>query len=563
MSLYTLTEISEQLEKLKLESPQYITLIIQMKKYLDLKNSINFEFAKLYPTIEEKSLTAKIFAIQHPEISIICPYTNTKKKYNYAMKKYVCPNTCQCTKDYTIQRNIEKYGVSSTNKLSSVKENKKLSYIKKFGVDNPSKVKKIQEKKKETSIKNWGCEFPLQSEEIKEKGRKTNLKILGVEYGMQDPIIREKARKTNLKVRGVEYPSQDKLVKDKIKHTNLINWGYEYSSQAEEIKQKIVNTCLKNNGCNYPMQSEEIKEKSRKTNLENCGYEYNLQSPEGKEKYTSTMIERYGVKTPMESKELQDKAKQVCLERYGFDHVWKSPEIREKIAKTMVSKYGVVNAMQSEAIKEKVKKSNLLRNESSVKFINQRKIDTCNERYGVDFASQKHISKESMNIMENKELFSEMLSNNSVKGMAKKLGISYFMISTYHKKYDLKIIKPCGTSSYERELSSFFNENNIEFITKDRNQIKPYEIDFYFPKLQLGIEFHGDYWHMHPSLFEADDIHPVTGELAWKKWEHDNLKHEMCNEREIYLLTIWEHEWEDNKDEIKQNLLALFKSKDI
>ena len=423
-----LKEILKQLEELKLESPYYITLINQMPKYLKLKNSINNEFKKLYPNIKEKSLVAKIFAIRNPEISIICPYTQKKKKYNYSQKRYVCPNTCQCTKDYTIERCMTKHGVTSTNKLAVTKENKKNAYIRLWGVDNPSKVPEIQEQKKITSIKNWGCEFPLQSEEIKEKGRKTNLSIRGVEYGMQDSVIREKARKTNLKIRGVEYPSQDKSVKDKIKQTNLKNWNYENTSKSPPIKQKKIETSLRN----------------------------------------------------------------------------------------------------------------------------------FNREYG----TQRHLTLEAIDIINDKEKFAKVLLKYGSSGAVGILGINQSSISRIHSKYGLAILKN-RYSSYENEIETWLNDNNIDYLRNDRIQIGPKELDFYFPRHNVAVEFQGDYWHMNPSLYEADDLYSQTNKQAKDICKYDQDKFNKCKSNGIKLIIIWESQWEDNKEQIKENILAILKEKEL
>ncbi len=53
----------------------------------------------------------------------------------------------------------------------------------------------------------------------------------------------------------------------------------------------------------------------------------------------------------------------------------------------------------------------------------------------------------------------------------------------------------CSSSVAELEIKSFINDLGFEAILHDRESIKPLEIDIYVPELNLGIEYHGYYWH--------------------------------------------------------------------
>jgi G:T-mismatch repair DNA endonuclease (very short patch repair protein) len=123
----------------------------------------------------------------------------------------------------------------------------------------------------------------------------------------------------------------------------------------------------------------------------------------------------------------------------------------------------------------------------------------------------------------------------------------------WHKIHDLKMIET-STSTQEKEISLFFDNNNISYMKRDRTVISPYELDFYIPTMKIGIEIHGIYWHMTPKLYESTDINPTTKESAQDIWNRDAIKEYKCNEQNIELITIWEDEWEDNKDYWK-NLL--------
>ena len=173
--------------------------------------------------------------------------------------------------------------------------------------------------------------------------------------------------------------------------------------------------------------------------------------------------------------------------------------------------------------------------------------------------SQLHISDENLEILNDPIKFAEMLSVNSCSSMAEKLGVEANIISTRHKKFDLDIIST-NTSSYERELEIWLVDQNIIFEHPNRTQIKPYELDFYLPDYNIGIEFQGDYWHMNPLIYEANDLNTKMNLYAYQIWERDNRKLQRCKEISLHLLQIWESDWNTNKDKIKNEIFELISS---
>lgn len=61
-------------------------------------------------------------------------------------------------------------------------------------------------------------------------------------------------------------------------------------------------------------------------------------------------------------------------------------------------------------------------------------------------------------------------------------------------------------------------------------------IDIYVPKLNLGIEFNGNYWH--------SDKNDPTGTTAWKERRAKDLG--------ILLITIWEDDWKADPDYFRE-----------
>ena len=70
-----------------------------------------------------------------------------------------------------------------------------------------------------------------------------------------------------------------------------------------------------------------------------------------------------------------------------------------------------------------------------------------------------------------------------------------------------------------------------------------YKVDFYFPKLNLGIEIDGDYWHANPAKYhETSMMHYPSGDIpASEVWNKNKIREEKIKEQ-IDLVRFWESE---------------------
>ena len=103
-------------------------------------------------------------------------------------------------------------------------------------------------------------------------------------------------------------------------------------------------------------------------------------------------------------------------------------------------------------------------------------------------------------------------------------------------------------SNIEIEINNFIVSNGLETIQSSRSIISPQELDIYIPSHKLAIEFNGLYWHS--EQFLGKDYHI----------EKTNL----CNEKNITLIHIFEDEWLYKQDIVKsrlQNILGLTKNR--
>ena len=94
------------------------------------------------------------------------------------------------------------------------------------------------------------------------------------------------------------------------------------------------------------------------------------------------------------------------------------------------------------------------------------------------------------------------------------------------------------TSKMERELAIFLSNLGLNVRENSKRIIPPQELDIYIPEFNIGIELNGLYWH-------SDD----------KKDKNYHLnKTELCEERRIQLIHIFEDEWMFKQDIVKENI---------
>jgi hypothetical protein len=102
----------------------------------------------------------------------------------------------------------------------------------------------------------------------------------------------------------------------------------------------------------------------------------------------------------------------------------------------------------------------------------------------------------------------------------------------------------CRTSNAEMEVADFIKENySGEILQRKKTIIPPYELDIFLPEMNLAIEYNGLYWHS--SARENIDKN------------YHLMKTNMCEEKGIHLIHIYEDEWLIKKEIVKSRLLNI------
>ena len=552
------------------ENSPECTEIRQLTSFLDKSG--------LFPKI---NYVQRIWHIRNNDFSIkVCPICGNPVKFCH--KEYVITCSKKCYKEYF---------------NSNVRRNKfKETCLRKYGVENFSKSKEFIQKSKETSLRKYGTEYYQQTEEYKKRAKKTCLEKYGTEYYNQTEESKKRTRKTNLRKYGTEYyqqteeskkrvrktwkeKSQEELddIKEKSQKTCLEKYGVLAYSKTDEFKQDYKKTCLEKYNVDNIAKVSKFRDKAKETCLQRYGTECYLQTEECKERIKNTNLERYGVDNPFKSQIIRDKAKETCLQRYGTECYLQTEEYKNKSAESNKQKYGVDHYSKTDEFKEKLIKTNM--NEYGVKSYRQteefkeKSKDTSLRKYGAEYYMKSSDYRDNI-----KEKFYEILDKAGYIKAGYKL-ISYngngdyeiycphcnnnFIVNNtnhfYHRhRRNQEICTNCNplhkSYSYgEKELVEYVSSiYNSIILENDRSIIHPYELDIYLPDLRLAIEYNGDYWHANPKYYSEDHI---IGDISAKEVrKKDKQKINRCIKAGVELLVIWEDDWINRQDVVKQEL---------
>lgn len=95
------------------------------------------------------------------------------------------------------------------------------------------------------------------------------------------------------------------------------------------------------------------------------------------------------------------------------------------------------------------------------------------------------------------------------------------------------------SSKPEKEIVEYLKSLDItNIITSDRNKINPYELDIYLPDYNIAIEYNGKWFH----------------DESYKDKNYHLMKTELCNDNGIFLIHIFDDEWEFKNNIVKHRL---------
>jgi hypothetical protein len=89
----------------------------------------------------------------------------------------------------------------------------------------------------------------------------------------------------------------------------------------------------------------------------------------------------------------------------------------------------------------------------------------------------------------------------------------------------------------------FYGSNEMFILNTEINKLYFYDFTY---KNKI-IEFHGDFWHMNPKKYSANEKNKQTNILAKDIWEHDKNKSILANKNGYDILIIWESDYKSDK----------------
>lgn len=89
---------------------------------------------------------------------------------------------------------------------------------------------------------------------------------------------------------------------------------------------------------------------------------------------------------------------------------------------------------------------------------------------------------------------------------------------------------------------------NTKIVFNSRKVISPKELDIYFPELHKAIEINGNYWHSDKIIKKRTrNKYPTS-------YDYHKMKYDLCIQKDIELIFIWEKDWQKDKDYIIDKL---------
>ena len=344
-----------------------------------------------------------------------------------------------------------------------------------------------KEKVRQTCIKKYGVDCVFKDKEVKKKIKDTRLDKYG---SMCSDEAVQKAKKTKLE----KYGNEKYVNTEKMQQTKLDRYGDSGYHNVEKMQQTKLDR--------YGDSGYHNVEKMQQTKLErygDSGY-HNI------EQMKQTNLERYGVEYAQNSDIIKEKIKCTNLKRYGNEYAIGSDTVRKKIVETSIDKYDDTNPYRGKLHRELIKKFPELIGFSGNKYICKCLNINC------DVCEKKQF-----------ELPSPIFRRRKNQGIELCPILNPILVSD-------------GTSDIENDIYLYIKSiYSGKIIQNDRSILNGKEIDIYLPEMNLAIEFNGLYWH---------------SEVYKDKMYHQE-KTILCENKGIQLIHIWEDDWLDKKDIVK------------
>lgn len=352
---------------------------------------------------------------------------------------------------------------------------------------------------------------------------KYNLYIKGYRETLKCPICGKILEKVSAKTCG-----DNKCIQALTEKTSLEKYGTRRPSQSQQVKDKVVDVCMEKYGVRNGGGTPEALAKIKKTTLERYGVDnyFKLKDEKGNYEAFNKFKEKYGVDNYflLKTESGEQLAHKKFKEKYNVNAPLQVEEIVNRTKETLLKKYGVDNSGKIPSTPELRKQGYL-------------------ERYGVINNSQLHIKH--LDILDDKNNLKEFIDSHpdyTISQFCEYFNTTppTFKTRIINSNLDVNIkVASNGFSLEEKELLNYIKSiYNGKILENNRNVLSGLELDIYLPEKNLAIEFNGNYWHSSRRI---------------QRDYHLN-KTNLCKEKGIRLIHIFEYEWENKGELIKKFL---------
>jgi G:T-mismatch repair DNA endonuclease (very short patch repair protein) len=189
--------------------------------------------------------------------------------------------------------------------------------------------------------------------------------------------------------------------------------------------------------------------------------------------------------------------------------------------------------------------------------INKKRKETMQEKYGVEYNSQradiKHIWTTPKLSFIQHDLLADynwlhqqynVLKRSGVD-IAAELGVYYGTVLDYCRRHGFDIRSGAAYSLVEREIEQFISQQGIAVQTNNRCVLEGKELDLFVESKNFAIEVNGLYWHSY---------NPAQGTVE-NRSKHFT-KSQLCSRVGVKLLHITDREWKTKNTAVKNIILA-------
>ena len=172
-------------------------------------------------------------------------------------------------------------------------------------------------------------------------------------------------------------------------------------------------------------------------------------------------------------------------------------------------------------------------------------LEKCIAKYGEEEGTRRYIERQ--------KNWSAKVEEQYQQGLFSK--IPYSQNSSIYSKFEKNIVDSI-IESLDVDIDDIYCYKTSQFRLENTNEScknKLFSYDFKFRN--KIIEFNGDFWHMNPDIYDSDYIHPYSNLSAEEKWNFDEIKLECAIQNGYDVLTIWEQEYNENKEDTIQKCI--------